>query len=324
MASNPPTFSDASETDGDEARWEAYRALLRKSGDAQALIEPGPEPDLEEPAPSDDPPSVRTNGVARTALAVGAMMALGVGVAGAVLMINQPRHVLSGADDTRGLTVQSQTEQSAAGGSGRSLPCFVQGRSIGALPLEECGRRNGVAGVADAAPAEPSASYPPPPRVASPPPMAQREPMILAGPIDQPSAPQPSLKRAPSGAAVRGPAQAETDRPARRVPVADSVAAVREFYSALADGDGDRAAALVVPEQRRAGHLSAWELSRFYSALREPLRLVDIRPVDERVVRVRYEYVWPDGDECFGAANVWTTEQDGETMISRVRALNGC
>ena len=322
MASNPPTFSDASETDGDEARWEAYRALLRKSGDAQALSEPGPEPDLDEPASSGDLPSVRISSFARAALAVGAMMALGVGVAGAVLMINQPRHGPSVAGNTRGLTVQNQSGQSAAGL--RSLPCFVDGRSVGLLPLEECGRRNGVAGVEGMAPAEPSANYPPPPRVASPPPIAQQEPMILAGPAAQPPAPPPSLDRAPSRAAARGPAQDEMDRPGRRVLEADSVSAVREFYAALADGDGDRAAAMVVPEQRRTGHLSGWELSRFYASLREPLRLVDIQPAGAGMVHVRYEYVWPDGDDCFGAANVWTTEEGGEILIRRIRALNGC
>ena len=99
---------------------------------------------------------------------------------------------------------------------------------------------------------------------------------------------------------------------------------VREFYSALGAGDGQRAAEQVVPEKRAEGALSARRMSRFYSSLRRPLRIITAYPLDERTVFVRYEFVAPGGGVCVGAANVVTAQRDGQTLVRGIRALNGC
>jgi hypothetical protein len=69
---------------------------------------------------------------------------------------------------------------------------------------------------------------------------------------------------------------------------------VREFYDALGEGDGARAAAVVIPEKRDDGPLSSRELTRFYSSLRAPLRLTQVDPINDNTVFVRYQFVTPD------------------------------
>ncbi|MBA3811857.1 MAG: hypothetical protein H0X27_09515, partial [Caulobacteraceae bacterium] len=105
---------------------------------------------------------------------------------------------------------------------------------------------------------------------------------------------------------------------------AESIAAVGAFYAALGAGDGDRAAALVDPEKRVAGPLSAGEMTRFYSSLRQPLRLTQIYPLDESTVFVRYRFVTRGTRHCLGAANVMTTQRGGRTLVRGIRAFNGC
>jgi hypothetical protein len=48
---------------------------------------------------------------------------------------------------------------------------------------------------------------------------------------------------------------------------------VRAFYAGLADGRGDIASAMVVPQKRARGPFSADELSHFYGNLKKPIRL---------------------------------------------------
>jgi hypothetical protein len=99
---------------------------------------------------------------------------------------------------------------------------------------------------------------------------------------------------------------------------------VREFYDALGQDDGARAAAVVVPEKREAGPLSANALTRSYSRLRTPLRVTKLDPIDDDTVFVRYAFVTADDHLCLGAATVSTTHRDGGALVNGVHALNGC
>jgi hypothetical protein len=99
---------------------------------------------------------------------------------------------------------------------------------------------------------------------------------------------------------------------------------VREFYSALGEGDGDRAAQVVVPEKRDTGPLSARALTRFYGSLRAPLRITGIDPISDDTVFVRYEFVNPDNRRCVGSATVDTAHRDGDTLVKGVRPFNVC
>jgi hypothetical protein len=99
---------------------------------------------------------------------------------------------------------------------------------------------------------------------------------------------------------------------------------VRDFYNALARGDGARAAAVVVPEKREKGPLSADELTRYYSSLRAPLRVTKIDPMNDDRVFVRYHFVTADNHICLGSAIVDTTPHDGGALVSGVHVFHGC
>jgi hypothetical protein len=99
---------------------------------------------------------------------------------------------------------------------------------------------------------------------------------------------------------------------------------VREFYDALGEGDGARAAAVVIPEKRQSGPLSARQLTLFYSSLRAPLRLAQLDPVSDDTVFVRYQFVTSDDRLCSGSATVETTRRDGDTLVKGIRAFNAC
>ncbi|MEO7027373.1 MAG: hypothetical protein ABI056_07455, partial [Caulobacteraceae bacterium] len=86
----------------------------------------------------------------------------------------------------------------------------------------------------------------------------------------------------------------------------------------------DRAAALVTPEKRGGGPLSAPAMTRFYSSLRRPLRLMQLYPLDDSTVFARYRFVSADGRRCFGAANVTTTQRGGVMLVRGIRVYNGC
>jgi len=109
-----------------------------------------------------------------------------------------------------------------------------------------------------------------------------------------------------------------------RAGLRESLAVTREFYQALAEGDGDRAVSLVVPEARDQGPLSAERIWRFSSGVRAPIRLTSIRAIDDRTVFVRYQYVSQANRLCDGTADVATAARGGQTMISGVHATYDC
>ena len=136
------------------------------------------------------------------------------------------------------------------------------------------------------------------------------------------SAPTPRLEvaTASSASAAEPAAIAVVPRAGPR----ESLAVTREFYQALAEGDGDRAVSLVVPEARDQGPLSAERIWRFSSGVRAPIRLTSIRAIDDRTVFVRYQYVSPSNHLCDGTADVATAARGGQTMISGVHATYDC
>jgi hypothetical protein len=113
--------------------------------------------------------------------------------------------------------------------------------------------------------------------------------------------------------------------PVAEVSSKDAAArAVREFYEALGQGDGARAAAVVIPEKREAGPLSAAELTRFYSSLHGPLRITKLEPINDGAVFVRYHFVTADNHVCLGSATVDTTRRDGDVLVQRIRPFTAC
>ena len=102
------------------------------------------------------------------------------------------------------------------------------------------------------------------------------------------------------------------------------MAAVQGFYLALAEGDGGRAARFVVPEKRAAGPLSARAMSAFYGRLDEMLALMEVRRSAPDEFQVRYGFVSQGSRRCEGLAAVRTTVDNGENLISAIKALNGC
>ena len=99
---------------------------------------------------------------------------------------------------------------------------------------------------------------------------------------------------------------------------------VSAFYEALGRADGAAASARVIPEKRDQGPFSAMEITRYYSGLSEPLRLLAVSRVDDRSVQTHYRYRSASGTVCDGEAIV-TLRQTGELLlIDRIRALKKC
>ena len=98
---------------------------------------------------------------------------------------------------------------------------------------------------------------------------------------------------------------------------------IRAFYAALAEGQGDLAAMVIVPEKTRTGPFSAAELSRFYGALREPVRVIDLRRTGEAEYLIHYRYA-ANRQQCDGRAVVRTVIRERRFYIQGIRALNGC
>ncbi len=120
--------------------------------------------------------------------------------------------------------------------------------------------------------------------------------------------------------AVRAPRVAETEKP---LPY-DPMSATTAFYTALAAADGEAAAALVVPEKRGKGPFNERSIQAFYSAMSVPLRLTGTSLSGKDTVRVSYEYETTEGRQCRGRADVQTVHEYGRTLISRIKALDGC
>jgi hypothetical protein len=99
---------------------------------------------------------------------------------------------------------------------------------------------------------------------------------------------------------------------------------VRAFYADLTRGDGAAAAALVVPQKRGQGHLSAQALTSFYGALPGPIHLTDASPRSDDDVLVHYQFVAGRGRLCDGSADVRTTRAGDQVLIDAIRAWRGC
>ncbi|MDO1585637.1 hypothetical protein [Rhizobium oryzicola] len=113
--------------------------------------------------------------------------------------------------------------------------------------------------------------------------------------------------------------------PERRQPLPhDLMSATTAFYAALASADGETAAALVVPEKRGKGPFNEQSIHAFYSAMTKSLKLTGTSLRGADTVRVTYEYTTDRGRVCNGRADVQTVFQYGRTLISRIKALDGC
>ena len=104
------------------------------------------------------------------------------------------------------------------------------------------------------------------------------------------------------------------------------LAAVQAFYLALAEGKGEEASRLVVPDKRASGPFSARALTAFYSLQHfdEPLALLEVKRSGADEFWVRYTFVSAGDHRCDGAATVRTVAVNGEKLISAIKALNGC
>jgi hypothetical protein len=104
----------------------------------------------------------------------------------------------------------------------------------------------------------------------------------------------------------------------------DPKSAVEGFYLALGEGDGVKAAQYVIPAKRVSGPLSAPALSSFYGNLREPLRLIHVADLGSGRYRASYQFATRSGAVCEGTSVVTTTGDYGNSLISGIRAENGC
>jgi hypothetical protein len=106
-------------------------------------------------------------------------------------------------------------------------------------------------------------------------------------------------------------------------PRSDGSDIVREFYAALGRGDGRSASLLIIPEKRASGPFSAEEMTRFYGALAEPLRLINVAALGDNKFQATYTFR-SRSKTCDGAAIVTVVNRGGQALIERVQALKGC
>jgi hypothetical protein len=104
----------------------------------------------------------------------------------------------------------------------------------------------------------------------------------------------------------------------------DPKSVVEGFYLSLGEGDGVEAARYVIPAKRMRGPLSAAALSSFYGNLREPLQLLHVADLGSGRYRASYRFATRSGAVCEGTSVVTTTGGDRESLISGIRAENGC
>ncbi|SEH24145.1 hypothetical protein [Rhizobium sp. NFR12] len=119
---------------------------------------------------------------------------------------------------------------------------------------------------------------------------------------------------------VSAPEVAKQDKPSAHDPMSATTA----FYTALSAADGETAAALVVPEKRGKGPFNEQSIKAFYGAMSVPLKLTGTSLSGRDSVRVSYEYKTNQGRQCRGRADVQTIYAYGRTLISRIKALDGC
>lgn len=149
------------------------------------------------------------------------------------------------------------------------------------------------------------------------------------------AAPAPAAHALPSPQAhaipVQPPAPAAVARPAAMAvparpaaPAATPEQVVRTFYDALSRADGMAANSALIPEKRGSGAYEPAAISRYYGAMREPLRVLGMSAGEPGMVQVRYTYTHASGRRCDGAAEVAVSLRDGAPLIERIKALNGC
>lgn len=98
---------------------------------------------------------------------------------------------------------------------------------------------------------------------------------------------------------------------------------VRGFYNALTAGDGAEASKFVVSELRNRGPLSADAMSAYYSTLRSPLKLQDVRPLSNDTFEATYTFTSRSG-VCDGRSIVSTVQRGDLVLIYHIRSLSGC
>jgi hypothetical protein len=101
---------------------------------------------------------------------------------------------------------------------------------------------------------------------------------------------------------------------------ADTPAGVaRSFYEALARGNGDLAASVVVPERAKSGPFSADALTTFYGSLSDPLSIDSVLGIDAKTAQVGYH--WANGKKsCKTVATVHFEMRGGSLLISSINA----
>lgn len=104
----------------------------------------------------------------------------------------------------------------------------------------------------------------------------------------------------------------------------DPMRVAAAFYNALSNADGVSAAALVVPEKRGIGPFNETSIHSYFAGLSVPLQLESIGRRGEDKVAVAYSYSRADGFVCKGRAEVLTAYRYGKTLITRIKALDGC
>ena len=162
------------------------------------------------------------------------------------------------------------------------------------------------------------------------PPVAQLPPVqpLLVQPLTgQPLSAQAPAAQSPAAQPFVAPtpaAEAATDA-SKEFPSEYGTPAtvIRNFYAALAEGNGDLAALGVVPEKTVRGAFSASEMNRFYGNLREPITLVDLFRTGKAEYIAHYRYA-ASARRCDGRAVVRTVTRGQRYYIERIRALNGC
>jgi hypothetical protein len=320
-----PDFSQSGDP-REEALWQAYQDMLRRrkeprarwtAPDApsfdppEAAAPPRPEglraaePPVDTPPPPAAPaPRVGSGrpGAWRRA-ALGAALVLAGGAALAIALWPRAPAVPGGAERARTPLAVAPPIPAPPRIAAPAPPPPQLSAEAAPKPEVVSGASASAAPDRSAGPAPFSAERPRPPRAAAP-------RLARAGP-------KPALRHGHGAGAARGPAG---EVATKRSPAL----AVRDFYNALAQGDGARAAAVVVPEKRQEGPLSAAELTRTYSSLRAPLRITKIDPIDEDSVFIRYHFVTADNHLCLASAIVDTTQRDGGALVSAIHVFHGC
>ncbi|WP_146221619.1 hypothetical protein [Komagataeibacter oboediens] len=127
----------------------------------------------------------------------------------------------------------------------------------------------------------------------------------------------------PLVATVMSVARAQAQPMERTDEYGTTATTVRAFYTALGDGQGDDASAMVIPDKRSRPAFSPAGLTGFYGRLADPIHQVDIAQENAGTFLVHCHYA-TKSCVCNGAAIITTTMRNGRNFIQGIRALNGC